>query len=200
MSCSACLAAPFDGLGTPGIFDPQSGEAFIQTAFCEPSSDSVIWDLESLESSGTWFLFKNKGIESQRNGFQGPCLQLQGPCFEEDPTVLDIDTFPENDDLDGVDHKITFGECDEKNGKAVWGLVGGHIINFECFINRDMKDTPDVLLEAPCSDGDDMTSADLSSLGDDSEEAAEVYWVLFPKSFDTTASGESLWDNSFFSP
>jgi hypothetical protein len=188
MSCSGCLDAPFEGLGLPGVFDPQSGEAFIQTAFCEPSSDSVIWDLESLESSGTWFLFKNKGLEE--------CMQLQGPCFTA-PNVGDVDNYPEEDDFDGVDHKIKFGECDDKNPKAVWGLVGGHIINFECFINRDNTGTPDVLLEAPCSDGDDLTSMDLSSLGDDAEEAAEVYWVLFPKSF-YDPDEDSLWDNPYF--
>jgi hypothetical protein len=190
MSCAGCLEAPFDnGLG---VYDPQNGEAFVETAYCDPDWDGNIWDLQSLESSGTWFLFKNKGSNT--------CMELKGRCNnlrndgggDDD----DFDDRVENDDENiKNDHRIRFGECDDKNPKAVWALVGGHIINFQCFVNRDRQGTPDVLLEAPCSDGDDLTSMDLSSLGDDAEEAAETYWVLFPKSFDTSDSKDMLFDN-----
>jgi hypothetical protein len=185
MSCAGCLEAPFNG----GDNNFQDGEAFLETGFCNPDWEGVIWDLESLESSGTWFLFKNQGRDK--------CMELRGRCHrprnngggvlaaDDDLDEDDFydDDFEDDDESFRNDHRIRFGECDDTNPKAVWALVGGHIINFECFINRDRPGTPDVLLEAPCSDGDDVTSADLSSLGDDAEEAAEVYWVLFPKSF-----------------
>jgi hypothetical protein len=186
MSCAGCLEAPFDG-GFNGFQGGQ--EAFLETGFCQPDWDGVIWDLESLESSGTWFLFKNKG--------RGECMELKGRCNNPPNDGGGDDDFLENDDEFFDDHKIKFGECDDKNPKAVWALVGGHIINFECFVNRDRKGTPDVLLEAPCSDGDDLTSMDLSSLGDDAGEAAEIYWVLFPKSFYTSGSKDSLFDNPY---
>jgi hypothetical protein len=167
MSCAGCLEAPFNDN------DFQGGEAFIETTFCDPDWDGVIWDLESLESSGTWFLFKNKGRDE--------CMVLKGRCHNP-PNNGGGEDF-EDDDESNNDHRIMFGECDDTNPKAAWALVGGHIINFQCFINRDRPGTPDVLLEAPCSDGDDVTSLDLSSLDNDAEEAAETYWVLFPKSF-----------------
>ena len=140
MNCAGCLEAP-------GRFDPLT----ITPGNCDVKDDKQIWDLRSLDSTGTWFQFESEE-------FKNECMTLISDCGP------------------GSDFEIKLEPCDDKNPKAAWGVVGGMIYNFDCFINENERFTPNVLLQASCFDGN-VDQVNIQSLSSDD---ADTQWVIFP--------------------
>ena len=140
MNCAGCLEVP-------GRFDPLT----ITPGNCDVNDDKQIWDLKSLEATGTWFQFESEE-------FKDECMTLISDCGA------------------GFDFEIKLERCDDKNPKAAWGVVGGMIYNFDCFINENDRFTPDVLLQGACFDG----NADQVNMESLSSDDADTQWVIFP--------------------
>lgn len=142
-------------------------DVFVSALNCDSSDPFQIWNLLALEPTGTWYLMES--VET------GECMQLVGEC-QPSGNLYDIVT----------------GDCDPTNTKAFWGLSGiGEIVNFECFrsnweTNTFLHSTPDIFLEAECSFNKGVGTIDyldLSSHSADSEDQAQNYWVIYPKTF-----------------
>lgn len=144
----------------------RADDVFVTALNCDSNDPYQIWNLLSLEPSGTWYL-----MESAETG---ECMELVGVC-DPDGTLYDI--------------QMTNGGCDPANTKSYWGLAGvGEIVNFECLRSNRESDTlyhstPDIFLEAQCGNTGGMDYLDLSSHSGDSQDMAQNYWAIFPKTF-----------------
>lgn len=172
VDCSACMEAPNE----PALIrhlrendrklSPRK-DIFVTALNCDVHDPFQIWNLISLEPTGTWYLFESAET--------GECMQVVGQC-----------------NPDGSLYDIELGPCEEDNPKAIWAFTGlGEIVNFECFRSNFESDnlyhsTPDIFLEAECSNRGGVDRLDLSSHSAESEDQAQNFWVLFPKIFDFT--------------
>ena len=91
---------------------------------------------------------------------------------------------------------VTSKDCKKSDPTTVWGLVGGHIINFDCFnqFNAPQDEgrevgKPEIYLSNPDCDATDV---DLTSLTSSSEDNTKLYWIMIPASF--SGSGDELID------
>lgn len=143
---------------------PRSNDVFVTALNCDTTDPFQIWNLLSLEATGTWYLFESAET--------GECMQLVGVC-----------------NPDGTLYDIEMGPCEYSNFKAFWAFTGvGEIVNFECLRSNWESETffhstPDIFLEAKCSNKGGMDYLDISSHSADSLDQAENSWVLYPKSF-----------------
>ena len=137
---------------------------------CDRSSDSQTWDLISLEKSQTWYQFQNFNC--------GECMYISS--------------------CDNTDAIVGLVACDDTDPNQVFGVVGGNIIPWECYVNQGSngKETPEMFLEARCGNnqGTFAPSAkiELSSMSSDSDDHSETYWVLIPTDF--SGSKDELFD------
>ncbi len=177
IDCSACMEAPPASL-IPGRkllradaareLGHHDNDVFVTALNCDANDPYQIWNLLSLEATGTWYLFESAET--------GECMQLVGVC-----------------NPDGTLYDIEMGPCDSSNFKAFWAFTGiGEIVNFECFRSNWESETffhstPDVFLEAKCSNRGGIDYLDISSHSHDSMDQAENAWVLYPKTFGSIA-------------
>ena len=172
VDCFACMEAPPASL-IPGRkmlradtreLSHRDNDVFVTALNCDSTDPYQIWNLRSLEPTGTWYLFESAET--------GECMQLVGVC-----------------NPDGRLYDIEMGSCDCTNFKAFWAFTGvGEIINFECTRSNwesetYVHSTPDIYLEAECSPKGGIDYLDMSSDSSSSRDTAENYWVLYPKSF-----------------
>ena len=147
-------------VGSERRLDPN--DVFVTAFNCDPADPFQIWNMVSLEATGTWYLFESAET--------GECMQVVGVC-EPDGTLYDIE----------------MGPCDPTNFKAFWAFTGiGEIVNYECFrenweVETYHHSTPDIFLEASCKNTGGIDYLDLSSHSADSIDQAENTWVLWPK-------------------
>ena len=185
VDCAACMEAPKlvptatrnlrgDGNGNGdgnGDGDANTARAlgkakdvFVNALNCDATNPNQIWNLLSLEPSGNWYLFESAQTKE--------CMQLVGDC---NPA--------------GSLYDIQMGPCDYGNPKGIWAFTGvGEIVNFECLRSNYESDTlfhstPDIYLEAECSNKGGKDYLDLSSQSADSEDQAQNFWILYPASF-----------------
>ena len=169
VDCSACMEAPpaneirkLRGNDSRALAPTDS--VFVTALNCDTTDPFQIWNMISLEPTGTWYLFES--VET------GECMQLVGICTP-----------------DGSLYDIAMGDCDENNFKAFWGFTGiGEIVNYECFRSNWESETffhstPDIFLEAECGNTGGIDRLDLSSHSADSADQAQNVWIAYPKSF-----------------
>ena len=171
VDCSACMEAPpaaptlrkLRGENTSRGLAPT--KVFVTALNCAAADPFQVWNLLSLEPTGTWYMFESAETNE--------CMQLVGECSP-----------------DGSLYDIAMGPCSSNNPKAIWAFSGiGEIVHFDCMRSNFESDTyihstPDIFLEAECSNRGGIDVLDLSSQSADSEDQAQNTWILYPASFD----------------
>ena len=104
----------------------------VEQGQCDPDDDAQLWDLISMDSMDVHYMFENHET--------GECLTSTGCDWCQDEGGHEAER-----NLGGGGRRrprITMAECDDEDPRQVWAMIGGHIMNYDCYWNDESVNEP----------------------------------------------------------